>query len=161
MTPAPGRKHGKNTGWTNKQKGLAVRACKSVGIDDDQRRLILRQLGGHAVPRRGAEPTSTSPKLTQGDFEKFMACVESYADDGQLLGKPAGYWEDRFINGDLGRLLYKARQLQHALMDAGQSPGGAIAKAIGREYDTLHDLDQDELRKAIDAMTALTRRGAA
>ena len=146
--------------WSKKQKGMAVRACKSVRIDDDTRKLLLRQLGGHALVN--GEPTSTSRRLTQADFEKFMACVESYAEYGKLLGKPAYYWENQFAKGGLGRLLHRARQMQHELIDAGVSPGGAIAKAIGREYGTLHEMDEGELRKAIDAMTAIRkRRGAA
>ncbi len=150
----------RTNGWTNKQKALAVRACKSIGLGDDQRKLILRQLGGHALIND--QPTSTSPRLTQADFEKFMAYVESYASDSRLMSKPAYYWQDQYDNGPQGRLLYKARQLSNALTDAGVAWVGIVNKAIGREFDALlANLDEDELGKAIDAMTAVGKRGAA
>ena len=47
--------------WTNAQKALLVRACKTPGIAD-QRDLILRQLGPRAT--FDGRVTSTAPRLT-------------------------------------------------------------------------------------------------
>lgn len=150
----------KPNGWSNKQKRLAMMVCRSRGIDDGSRYLILRHLGRCALVN--GEPTMTSPNLGNGDFEKFMALIEFDAPGEQLMDFEPGYWQGKWDNGTYGRLLYRAMELQHTLMDAGHPPGGAVAQAIGREYDTLYHLDQHELNKAIDAMTAIIhRKGAA
>lgn len=149
----------KPTGWTKRQKQLAVVACRQAGIDDNSRHLLLYQLGGKAIVNGCA--TSTSPKLGNADFEKFMAIIESYS-GGQIGNKERGYWEEQFANGKYGRLLYRARALSNQLQDAGDPPMKYVAKAVGRDFSNeLHNLDEDELNKAIDAMTAVIRRGAA
>lgn len=149
--------------WSTRQKKLAHMACRAAGIDDNSRHLLLHQLGGRAIV--DGCPTSTSPRLAHEDFEKFMSMVEDYS-GGQVLNYEPGYWDNAFINGPYGRKLHRALKLSHQLQDAGGPDGdsvaGVIAKAIGREYVTMHHLDRDELGKAIDAMTAvIKRKGAA
>jgi hypothetical protein len=151
----------KRSGWTDKQKRLAIIACRDARISNDRRKLILRQLGGHAIPSRGGEPTSTSPRLTDADFEKFMSCAEMSTPDNQLLSFAPFYWQDKYIDGPFGRLKHRAVKLSLALTDAGVEWIGIVTKAIGRDFDNhLANLDQDELNKAIDAMTAVGKRPA-
>ena len=84
--------------WTDKQKALAVRACKDAHINTEQRELILRQLGGRAVV--GERSTSTSGALTNADFNQFMAIVEQYS-GGQIKTRGRG-----------GKLLYRVGHWQ-------------------------------------------------
>lgn len=149
-----------SAGWTSKQRQFAAIACKQAGIDENQRHLILYQLGGRAIVNGCA--TSTSPRLRHADFEKFLAIIEDYA-GGQIGRYDEHHFQDKFANGPYGRLLYRARKLSYQLQDAGDPPMKYVAQAVGRDFEnTLHNLDQDELNKAIDAMTAvIRRRGAA
>ena len=60
--------------WTDKQKQLAVRACRAAGISEAQRvDLILRNFR-HA--HAGDKITSTAPALTNRDYAEFMAVVK-------------------------------------------------------------------------------------
>lgn len=152
----------KTSGWTNDQKKLAIIACKDAGISDEHRKMLLRHLGAAAMV--GGHPSSTSPRLTNGDFEKFMYLVEGCAQGERLLSYKPGHWEAKFAKGTYSRLMHRALRMSHALQDAGIYPGGAIAKAIGRDYETMQHLDESELHKAINAMRSLqeqARRGAA
>ncbi len=106
--------------WTNTQKGLFARACKSAGIEDEHRRLILGQCEGRAV--HGGKATSTSPRLTQADFEHCMAVVERSAggqikktrgSDGHWY-KP-GYWQQQSEIGEAKRLRWLAKQIHAQL----------------------------------------------
>ncbi len=147
-------------GWTKKQKQLAIMACRYAKVTDEHRKLLLRHLGASALIN--GEPSSTSLNLTNGDFEKFMHLVELCAPDEQLLNYEAGHWSAKFAEGTYSRLMHRALKLSHALQDAGVYPGGAIAQAIGREYESMHHLDEQELHKAINAMRAIqARKGAA
>ncbi|MEO0476631.1 MAG: hypothetical protein AAF085_11785 [Planctomycetota bacterium] len=150
----------KRAGWSTKQIKLSHSACRAAGIDDNSRHLLLYQLGGKAIVDGCA--TSTSPKLGHADFEKFMSMIEDLS-GGQVLSFARGYWEDKFCNGKYGRLLHRARQLSYQLQDAGDAPMKYVGKAVGRDFsDQLFNLDEVELHKAIDAMTAvIKRKGAA
>lgn len=145
----------KRPGWSPKQIKVSVIACRNAGIDDNQRHLLLYQLGGRAIVDGVA--TSRSPRLKQPDFEKFMMLIEGYS-NGRVGNYKPGYWERQFREGPYGRLLDRAYKLSHALQDAGLLPAGVISKAISRKYDVMANLDQDELHKAIDAMTAVFKR---
>lgn len=149
----------KPIGWTNEQKKLAIIACRDAGISDEHRKMLLRHLGAAALIN--GNPSSTSPRLTNGDFEKFMYLVEGCTPEERLLNYPAGHWQAKFAEGTYSRLMHRALQMSHTLQDAGIKPGGAIAQAIGREYETMQHLDESELHKAINAMRALADRGTA
>ncbi|MEM6257999.1 MAG: hypothetical protein AAGI37_06760 [Planctomycetota bacterium] len=143
--------------WTNPQKKLMAMACRSAGIDDNRRHLLLYQLGGRAIVNGCA--TSTSPKLTNADFEKLMYLIEGYAPGGQVMNHKPGHFEQKFIDGPYGRLYHRANKLSNTLQDSGVSPMGYVKKAVGRDFNgSLHNLDQDELKNAIDAMTAVIKR---
>lgn len=145
-------------GWTHKQKRLHIMACRDAGIGDEHRRLLLRQLGAAAIV--DGEATSTSPRLTDADFDKFMSCVESCAPGGRVLDFQAGHWAGRFAQGGYSRAMHQALRMQRSLADAGVQAEGAIAKAIGREFETMHHLDYHELVKALNAMRTIAKRGS-
>jgi len=90
--------------WTNKQKQLAVRACRAAGISEEQRiDMILRNFKN---AQHGGAITSTSPKLTNHDFEAFMAIVERYA-GGRVMHFTEQFWQ-RAAADWLKRMRYKA-----------------------------------------------------
>jgi len=69
--------------WTNTQKQIAVRACKAAQVSDEQRRdMILRHFAHAKMP--DGRISSTSPRLTNEDFEQFMAIVEAHGGDKVL-----------------------------------------------------------------------------
>lgn len=118
-------------GWTNTQKQLAVRACRAACVSDEHRRdVILRHFSNAKLADRRI--SSTSPKLSNEDFEQFMAIVESHG-GGQVLHFSRGYWrnkaEDRY--GRMRRRAYMiARQLEAAgaLRPNGEGLAGWISK---------------------------------
>jgi hypothetical protein len=107
--------------WTKKQKQLAVMACRAAGISDEQRTdLVLRNFQNAHYK---GDITSTSPKLTNHDFEAFMAVVERFA-GGRILHFTLGFWE-RAAADWLSRMRFKAQQLAAVLEAAGKlAPGG-------------------------------------
>jgi hypothetical protein len=83
--------------WTKKQRQIAGMACRDAGIDDAARKLLLRQLPNAMFNAGGVpvgDPSSTSPRLSQADFERFMAVIEDRA-GGKLLNYSAHYWQDK------------------------------------------------------------------
>lgn len=113
--------------WQPKQKGMFVRACKAVGINDEQRKMILSQCNQRAIHK--GRITSTSPKLTQADYDHCMSVVEGVGNgqikvrdgrDGKLLYKP-GYFAQtdeaqcrrlRFIAMHIARHLFVGNEKQ-------------------------------------------------
>lgn len=131
--------------WTNTQKQIGVRACKAARISDEQRRdLILRNFAHAKTP--DGRISSTSPRMTNQDFEQFMAIVEAYA-GGQLLHFSRDYFktkaEDQYHR--MRRRAYMiAQQLEASgLLHAnGAGLSGWISKRITRgECDRVEELD--------------------
>lgn len=114
-------------GWSNKQKQIAGMACTEAGIDDAERKFILRQFRRAMFDRDGnaaTEPSSTSPKLTNADFERFMAIVEDRA-GGKVLHFTAGYWQGKSASRSTHASERQAHRI-HELYDqfARQTAGG-------------------------------------
>lgn len=83
--------------WTDKQKQIAVRACRQAGLDDAARMMLLRQIRNAMFTSAGVpanDPSSTSSKLTNADFERFMAIVEDRA-GGRVLNFSQNYWQEK------------------------------------------------------------------
>ena len=143
--------------WTNKQKLIAVKACRAAGISEAQRvDLILRNFR-HA--HHGGGITSTSPRLTSSDFEKFMAVVEKFA-GGKVLHFTAGYWEQHAAD-HLSRMRRKAIALAASLESLGRlAPGGVglagwIEKRVGGGATRrIEDLDYHGLLALILGLEA-------
>lgn len=154
--------------WSDKQKQLAVRACKGANIDDAQRELILRQLGGRAIVN--GRVTSTSAKLTNAEFNQFMATVEVYS-GGQVKIRDRsnkyryrfGHWQLQQQDNNRLQLIYIARRIIGSLT-AEQVPeriGGVIAKATRNrieDVDDLDDLDEAEAHNVVNALRAVAQR---
>jgi len=149
--------------WTNKQKQLAVRACRAAGITEEQRTdLILRNFQ-HA--HHGGDITSTSPKLDCRDFEAFMAIVEKFA-GGKVLHFTAGYWRDH-ADDYLARMRRKALAVARELESAGRlAAGGAglagwIEKRVsGGATRRIEDLDFNSMKALILGLQSYARQGA-
>ncbi len=149
-------------GWTKPQKGIAVRACRAAGIDDEARALILGQIPDHRATHQG-RITSTSPKLTNWDFEFFMAHVESFA-GGQILHYSKHYWHNQSKSG-LSRLRHKAETLARRLEAAGflekngEGLRGWIKSRVTRGLSSdLNSLDIDGLHALIEGLKAFIER---
>ncbi len=152
--------------WTNKQKATAVRSCRAAGIGDEHRKLLLRQFRNarfNAKGERVDEPTSTSKRLSNADFEAFMAVIERTS-DGRLPGFGAGYWARK--SGDrLHRLRFAVRALADQLEAAGLlAPGGLglagwIQKRVTQgEPREVAQLDYHELLILITQLNAYRRQ---
>lgn len=154
--------------WTDKQKQLAVRACKGANIDDAQRELILRQLGGRAIV--GDRATSTAQTLTNADFNQFMALVEVYS-GGQVKIRNGqgryvygfGHWQLKQQDNTRLQLIHVAHRIINTLFVEGvpERIEGVIAKATGGRIEytgDLDDLDEPEARKVVHALRAVAMR---
>jgi len=156
--------------WSKRQKSTAMAACKAHGISDDYRRLMLRQFNNAFYDRHGRpqdEPSSSSAKLTNGDFEQFMGLVERMA-GGQVKlpggGYSAGYWQAK-AEDRLQRMRDLVERLAAALEAAEliDGDGAGLARWISRQAkdqrtDQLTDLDYDELHRVINGLRSLARR---
>jgi len=151
--------------WTNQQKQIAVRACRAAGIGEEQRRdMVLRNLDNAHLP--DGRISSTSPKLTNADFEQFMAIVEQAA-GGKILHFTEGYWVKSAADS-LGRMRHKVRGLAAELEAAGHLAAngiglaGWIEKRVTRgATNRLEELDYQGLRALILGLKAYGRQRAA
>jgi len=151
--------------WTNPQKQIAVRACRAAGISEEQRRdMILRNMANARLP--DGRVTSTAPKLTNADFEQFMAIVEQGA-GGKVLHFTEGYWVKNAADS-LGRMRHKVRLLAAELEAAGHLAAngiglaGWIEKRVTRgATNRLEELDYQGLRALILGLKAYSRQRAA
>jgi len=147
--------------WSKRQKMIAVTTCREARLEDEHRKLILRQLPNamhDANGKRSKEPSSTSSKLTQRDFEQFMAIIERGA-GGKLLHHSKGYWQ-RKADDAAHRMRYRVQQIsrqleaQGLLVADGVGLAGFIEKRIaGGRTHRLEDLDQLHLKKLLIGLT--------
>jgi hypothetical protein len=145
--------------WSNKQKQLAVRACKAAGITEDQRvDMILRNFK-NAHYQGGI--SSTSPALTGHDFEAFMAVVERFA-GGQVLHFTRDFWQRQ--SGDhLKRIRFRIRQLVAQLESSGLLAAngvglsGWISKRVSGTASTIEELDYHGLQVLLIGLEAYQR----
>jgi hypothetical protein len=152
--------------WTNTQKQIAARACKAARISEEQRRdMILRNFANaHTSDDR---ITSTAPKLTNKDYEQFMAIVENFA-GGQILHFSRGYWA-KCAADEFARMRYRVNAINTALEAAGvfNADGaglrGWISKRVTRgQTDSIEDLDFHGLNALILGLEAFAaQRGVA
>jgi len=178
--------------WTKTQKQIAVMAGRQAGLDEDMRKLILRQFpnafnnraqgpalndgdsGGrpHPNPLPGGEgerdsggPSSTSPRLNNADFERFMAIVEDRA-GGRILHFTPGYWQDKagsrsaVANERMGakiRALYRDYQAQ----DSGGGRyrlDGLVWRFSGGRTSKVEELKPKEAWNLIEMLKALVAK---
>lgn len=147
--------------WSNKQKSLAVQACRAAGINEEQRvDVILRNF--HNAYSAGCV-TSTSPRLTNHDFESFMSIVERTA-GGKVLHFTEGFW-DRAASDSLKRMRFKVRAIAAALEKSGKlAPNGVglagwIEKRVtGGVPSRLEDLEYHGLMALIIGLQAYGRQ---
>jgi len=145
--------------WTKRQRQTAAIACRNAGIEDEHRLLILRQ-SKHA--EHNGRVSSTSPRLTNSDFEQFMAIVENFV-GGELRGFTRDYWRAK-AQDELARMRRKVESLSQQLEVTGHlepdSVGltGWIRRMTGGEKHHLHDLDYRELYVVIEGLKKFAKR---
>ncbi len=152
--------------WTNKQKAIAVQSCRAARLSDEHRKLLLCQFHNARFDAKGERTdasSSTSKRLTNADFEAFMAVIER-TNDGRLPGFSAGYWSKK--SGDR---LHRLRWAVHALADRLEAEGllasggiglaGWIQKRVtqGEPREVAH-LDYHELLVLITQLNAHARQ---
>jgi hypothetical protein len=131
--------------WTKLQKQIAVRACNAARISEEQRRDVILRHFAHAKLPDG-RISSTAPKLSNEDFEQFMAIVEAHG-GGQVLHFSRGYFkakaEDRYARMRR-RIYFIAQRLEAAgaLHANGAGLSGWITKRVTHgQCDRLEELD--------------------
>lgn len=148
--------------WTNVQKQIAVRACAAAGISEQQRRDVMLR---HFRNARTTDErvTSTSSKLTNDDFEQFMAIVEAQA-GGKVMHYEAGYWARKAADR-WERMRHRAMRIAAALEAAGKlAPDGVglagwIRKRVTRgATDAIEELDYRGLLALIVGLSAYARQ---
>ncbi len=156
--------------WTAKQKALAAQACKAIGLADEHRRLILRQFPAARYDQDGRpaeQPSTRSKRLTNSDFEAFMAIIERQA-GGQIVLANQTY-EPGHFRAKADDQLHRMRHLAHRLADALESagllePGRQGVRLWIEKYvtedgpGTIEALDYVGLHKLINGLRAYSRR---
>jgi len=137
---------------SRKQKMLLHTVPAAMGIDDHERRLIQRNVGGF---HSAADKTCTR--------EGFIACLAFYEDraGGSLAGFTAGYWrgEDRKAN-PTDAIAWRCRQEAQAMgLAADQLDAFVAGPHMSRgAYATLADCPAYWLRKVLEGLKAIRRR---
>jgi len=166
--------------WSKKQKMIAVLACKSAGIGDEHRKLILRQFDNamhDGKGKRQGDPSSTSRQLTNADFEQFMAIIERHA-NGQVKAGRQTYTKHDWLN-KADDVCQRMRHLVERIADALERNGLLAQDGVGldgwiRKYvvDDMQnpvtlagrigagDLDYGSLHKLINGLRSFARRNA-
>ena len=160
--------------WTDKQKQIAARACTAAGIKDEHRKLILRQCSNSLFDRKGRavpEPTSTSARLNQSDYDHFMATVEA-ASGGRIQAKDGGgnflfswgYWTGEAA-GEMRRqkhlvtIIADTLALEGHLKPDGVGLAGWIRERVtGGRTDQLDELQPHEMSNLIEGLKAFAKR---
>lgn len=149
--------------WTSRQRSVAAMAARWVaqrqGQDvDTLREMILRQLDHRAM--HDGRITSTSPKLTNADYEFYMSVLERTT-GGRLQSWLPGYWQAK-VDDHLQRMRrfvwIKAQELYESgrVRPHPDGPGGFLAgflrsRVTGGRTDRLDDCNWHELRICIQA----------
>ncbi|MEM8781924.1 MAG: hypothetical protein AAGE65_03620 [Planctomycetota bacterium] len=143
--------------WSKPQRKRAAQAAREAGRFDD-RELLFRQLSGRAF--HAGRLTSTAPGLTNADFEWFMAQLELSAGHG-LCGQGYGYWQRAAQEGGWKRLHFRASDLaERVAKGRGKAYAVGVAEqAVGPFNGDLDNLDEAQLRRVIDALSNVLRRG--
>ena len=156
--------------WTAKQKALAAQACKAIGLADEHRRLILCQVPAALYDEQGQpaeQPSTRSKRLTNADFEAFMAIIEHQA--GGQVRLPKQTYEPGHFQAKADDQLQRMRHLAHRLADALENagllePGREGVRLWTRKYvredgpGTIEALDYVGLHKLINGLRAYARR---
>lgn len=159
--------------WTNTQKAIYARACKAVGLGDDQRHMMLSVFEHAHCPVAG-KVTSRSTKLNNGDFEHAMSDVEAFAesvgiDRITLPGtrhKPPHhytphYWRRKAADEN-ARMRRLASQLHTELVAMGKlhraSLGEMVRTQTHQRTDALQDMERKEIAGLIEALKAIAKR---
>jgi len=154
--------------WSKKQRMKAAHAAKVAGIEAEHRKLILMQYGNRAIV--DGKVTSTSPKLTQSDFDHFMQLCESMS-GGKAPGFDRGHFQNSQAN-DMKRLRHVTIRIANtlALTDRPDGDGrllepdnaglrGWIKERVTRgRTDDIEDLTYAELQVLINGLSAYGRR---
>ncbi len=153
--------------WTKPQRMTAGKAARDAGLNDEQRAMILRRFGNRAV--HGGRITSTSPKLTNDDFEEYMATVESMA--GGALPGPGGRVTpgkcDAKSRREIARQAHKIKRMANSLLLTGHLHAdeqgqpvldAVIDRATAGQCNQLNQLTRSQASKVIDALRAIGRR---
>lgn len=154
--------------WSNKQKQIAVRACRQAGVDDAARKLILRQFS-NAMTSTG--PSSTAAKLDNTDFERFMAVIEDRA-GGKVLHFSTHYFQDKAASRSTSaseRQAAKIDQLYHLFEQQAAGGlkghgtygfGGLVRRVSAQRTDCVAELTPREASDLIGMLQAMIgRRG--
>jgi hypothetical protein len=153
--------------WTKLQIKTAAIAARQAGLDDAARYLVLRQIPNAKYDRTGKashDPSSTSKRLTNLDFEQYMAIVEAHA-GGRLKDFPTGYWRGK-AGDELARMRHFALAIGAAFSRNGvqgwHEPLKAfetwIKRSVNPEKDAVEQLNYDELDKLINGLKAVATR---
>ena len=158
--------------WSPKQRQLYARACQGAGLSEEHRHLLLRQVGSRAM--HDGRVTSTSPRLTQSDFEEAMAIVERHSGGQVKIRDSKGryvfgltYWQVAAESGGRDRLRELALRLDQHLQlllpeqwaQDGEGLAGWIKSRVtsGRTH-RLKELSYQELQDLIHGIKAFARR---
>jgi hypothetical protein len=148
--------------WSNKQKKIAVQACRFAGISEEQRiDMILRNFQN---AHYGGAISSTSPRLTNDDFEAFMSIVEKQA-GGKVMHFTERFWQIA-ASDRLKRMRFKVMTIAAELEKAGKlAPGGDglagwINKRVsGGLFNSVDELEYHGLLALILGLQAYARQG--
>ena len=161
--------------WTNQQKKIAAMACREHAGDraNEVRHLVLggSEFNGRAFFDRNGQPSdeasSTSKKLTNRDFETFMAAIEAF-NGGSILGNPEGHWERKAEIGDDLRYRYKihaiARLMERTLNVVAEpvlEPGwleGFVERMTSGATRSLEECDAADLVDILEGIKKWARR---
>lgn len=137
---------------TSGQKQALHAAARQAGVDDNDRRMIMRNVGGFS--------SCADKTITRQGFIAVMAFLEKMA-DGQLKGSQRDYWlsQDRAAN-PTDALVHRLRKEAGYIMmdDAALNAFLASPKMSSGRYTDITQCPIYWLRRCIEAVKAMAKR---
>lgn len=146
--------------WTKPQKMRFAEACRAIGLDAEARHEVLSVLPNAHCGK--THPTSTSPKLNNGDFERAMAIVEAQTPGQRIVLKTKTWGALHFarkVQGDTSRMNRRVRHLVDAIKAKVPSFDlpAFISRQTGGDKDRVELLEYRETQKLIEALKGCCR----
>ncbi|HUT58071.1 MAG TPA: hypothetical protein VNA25_09510 [Phycisphaerae bacterium] len=137
---------------SNKQKALLHMIPAGLGIDEAQRRIIQRNVGGFY--------SAADRAVTRWGFQRVMGYYEDRA-GGKLDGFSAGYWSGQAAaagpeDGLLWRVCEEARQLDWSVDDANRFMASTHMSS-GR-FQRVAEADTYWLTRMVQALIEMNNR---
>lgn len=138
---------------TNGQKKALHAVARQAGLNDEQRRVLQKGIGGHV--------SAADRAWTRAEFIRVMAHYEREYCGGEIRGNMPRYWQDQLAAlGPNDSLVWRIRQEAAGLPDpmTDAQVDAFLARMTGSEIAKVADANAYWLSRLIEGLKALRKR---